>query len=172
MTLIYLNCENTFDSTDVRASIYDRNNAARHFDTTHEIKRSLSLVKSLFKGRNAPIWRQRDQTHLRLSGTDWLKRKLILYLIIVPVFAIIIGAKNWNYQILAQWKRSVSCFTRRAGFILNHDPKSNFLLDYRTLRTCYCGWNITIRIILLSFVLVILIEMSNKFSCGIWTWCL
>ena len=42
------------------------------FDTIHDILRSLSLVQSLPKGRNALIWRQREPTHMRLPGTDGL----------------------------------------------------------------------------------------------------
>ena len=58
--------------TVVRASIYDRNNAARPFGTIHNILRSLSLVESILKGRIAPIWCQREPTHMRLSGADGL----------------------------------------------------------------------------------------------------
>ena len=55
--LIFLNCESTCDLTDVPASIYDRKMDFRPFDTTHNILRCLSFVSSLFKDRNAPIWR-------------------------------------------------------------------------------------------------------------------
>ena len=76
----FLDSESTWDSTDVQAPIYDRKTAAKPFYTTHEIIRSLSLVQSLHKGRNAPLWRKREPTHVRLSGTDglndnfWLER--------------------------------------------------------------------------------------------------
>ena len=56
-----------------RCSMYDRKNAARPFDTIHDILRCLSLVQSLPKGRNALIWRQRMPTHMILSGTDRLR---------------------------------------------------------------------------------------------------
>ena len=39
----------------------------------HDNLRSLSLVQSLPKGRNARFWRQRMPTHMILSGTDWLR---------------------------------------------------------------------------------------------------
>ena len=45
------------DSTDIPASIYDRTIDARPFDTPNDILRCLSFVQSLFKDRNAPIWR-------------------------------------------------------------------------------------------------------------------
>ena len=38
-----------------RASIYDRKTAARRFDAIYDNLRSLSIVLSLFKGKNAPI---------------------------------------------------------------------------------------------------------------------
>ena len=65
-------CESTCDLTEVKASIYDRKYAARPFDSIHDILRCVSLVQSLQKGRNAPIWRKREPTHLRPSGTDRL----------------------------------------------------------------------------------------------------
>ena len=68
----FLNCESTCDLTDVPASIYDRKMDARPFDTIRDILRCLSLVQSLLKGRNAPIWRMRAPTHMRLSGTEGL----------------------------------------------------------------------------------------------------
>ena len=40
--LIILNFDSTFDLTDVPASIYDLKTATRHFDTIHDIPRSLS----------------------------------------------------------------------------------------------------------------------------------
>ena len=45
---------------------------ARPFATIHDILRFLSLVQSLLKGGNAPIWRNREPTHIRLSGSDRL----------------------------------------------------------------------------------------------------
>ena len=57
MALMFLNCESSSDSTDISASIYERKTAARPFDTIYDILRSLSLVQSLLKGRNALIWR-------------------------------------------------------------------------------------------------------------------
>ena len=38
--------------------------------------RSLSLAQSLLKGANAPIWRQWEPTHMRLSGTEGLTTHL------------------------------------------------------------------------------------------------
>ena len=70
----FLNCESTFDLTDVPALIYDRLKGARPFDTIHEILRCLSLVQTPPRGRNAPIW----DCHVRLSGTDRLKLPSIL----------------------------------------------------------------------------------------------
>ena len=43
----FLNCENTFDFTDVQAAIYDRKTVACRFTTINEILRSLSLAQSL-----------------------------------------------------------------------------------------------------------------------------
>ena len=54
------------------ALIYDRKMDARPSDTTHDILWWLSLVQSLFKGRNVPIWRKREPTQMKLSGTDRL----------------------------------------------------------------------------------------------------
>ena len=45
---------------------------ARPFDTINDILRCLSLVQSLYEDRNAPNWRKREPTHMRLSGTDKL----------------------------------------------------------------------------------------------------
>ena len=73
MAQTFLNCEKTCDWTDASASMYDRKAAARSFDIIHDILRSHSLVKSLLKGQNAPIWRQRAPMHMDLSGTDGLK---------------------------------------------------------------------------------------------------
>ena len=67
--------------------MYDRKNAARPFDTIHDILRSLSLVNSLLKGRNAPIWRKRVPTHMRLSVTDGLNG-LNAFLISCPIFQV------------------------------------------------------------------------------------
>ena len=47
--------------------------AARPFDNVQDALQLLRLVQSLLKGRNAPIWRQEEPTHMRLSGTDGLK---------------------------------------------------------------------------------------------------
>ena len=49
-----------------------RTPTVRHFETIQDILQSLSLVESLLKGRNAPIWLQRDPTHKRLSVTEGL----------------------------------------------------------------------------------------------------
>ena len=70
--LIFLNCERMCYLTDILAWNYDRKTDVRPFDTTFDILRCLSLVKSLVKGQNAPIWRIRKPTHMRLSGTDGL----------------------------------------------------------------------------------------------------
>ena len=69
--LIFLSCKSTCDLTDVPASIYEKMDA-RPFDPIHDVLRCLSLVQSLLKGRNAPIWRKREQTHMRLLETDRL----------------------------------------------------------------------------------------------------
>ena len=66
------NFESTYDLTDVPASIYGRKTAARRFDTTYTILRSFRLAQFLLKGRNASIWRQRELTHMRLSGIESL----------------------------------------------------------------------------------------------------
>ena len=71
--LIFSNCERTSDLTNVPASIYDRKVDTRPFDTIKFIVRCLSLVQSLLKGRNTPIWRKRKSTHMRPSGTDRLR---------------------------------------------------------------------------------------------------
>ena len=67
--LILFKCESTCDLTDFQASIYDRKIDARPFDTIHDILRCLSLVQFLLEDRNAPIWRKREPTHIRLSGS-------------------------------------------------------------------------------------------------------
>ena len=51
--MIFSNGARTCDLTDVPASNYDRKMDARPFDTIHDILSCLSLVQSLFKGRNA-----------------------------------------------------------------------------------------------------------------------
>ena len=53
-------------------SIYDIKMNAQPFDTIHDILRWLSLVQPLQEDRNAPIWRKREPTHMRLSRTDRL----------------------------------------------------------------------------------------------------
>ena len=58
--------------TDARGFIYYKETAARLFDTIQDILQPLSLAQSDLKGRNAPIWRQREPTHMRLSGTNGL----------------------------------------------------------------------------------------------------
>ena len=78
--LVFLNCERTCGLTDDPASIYDRKMDARPFDTFHDILRCLSLVKSLFKGRNAPILRKWEPTHMRLPGCILPKFILVYYL--------------------------------------------------------------------------------------------
>ena len=70
---VFLNCEITCVLTDIQASIYDRKTAAQPFETIDKILRCLSLV--LLKDRDAPIWRKRELTHLRRSGTDNSKAK-------------------------------------------------------------------------------------------------
>ena len=82
MLSIFLNSESAFDLIDVPGSIYDIKLTARRFDTINDILKSLSLAQSLLKGRNAPIWRQREPTHLRLSGTDGLKPKIMRQVLI------------------------------------------------------------------------------------------
>ena len=42
-------------------TIPNRKMDAPNFDTVHDILRCLSLVQSLLKGRNAPIWRIGNQ---------------------------------------------------------------------------------------------------------------
>ena len=61
------------DLTDVPASIYDRKMDTRFFDTIQDI-RYLSFVQSLLRGRNTSILREREPTHMRLSGTDRLSQ--------------------------------------------------------------------------------------------------
>ena len=68
----FFNWESTCKLTDVSDSIYDIKMDARPFDIIHDILRCLSLVQSLFEDRNAPIWRKREPTHMRLSGTEGL----------------------------------------------------------------------------------------------------
>ena len=60
------------DLTDVPASLHDRKTVARPFDTIHDILQCLSLVQSLLKDQNAPIWRKREPTRTGLSGSDGL----------------------------------------------------------------------------------------------------
>ena len=69
--------------TDVPTLIYDRKIAAWIFYTIHDIQRSLSLAKTLIKGRNAPIWRNWETTHMTLSGNDELH---VVFEILMPEF--------------------------------------------------------------------------------------
>ena len=64
--MIFLNCARACILTDVPASNYATKTDGRPFDTIHDILRCLSRVQSLLKGRNAPIWRKREHTHMRL----------------------------------------------------------------------------------------------------------
>ena len=64
----FFNCESSCDLPDNPSPIYDRKTASRRFDTTHIIIRSLSLLQSLLKGRNAQIWRQREPTFWEQAG--------------------------------------------------------------------------------------------------------
>ena len=57
IALIVLICQRTCDLTDVP------------FDTIHDILRCLSLAQSLLERWNSPIWRMRELTHIKLSGT-------------------------------------------------------------------------------------------------------
>ena len=70
--IIFLNCERISDLTDVPAKYYYRKTDARPFDAIHDLLRCLRLVQSLLIGRNAPIWRKRELTHMRLSGAEGL----------------------------------------------------------------------------------------------------
>ena len=72
---IFLNSESACNWTDFLASIFDRKMDARPFDTIHDI-RCLSLAQSLLKRRNTSIWRKREPTHMRLSGTGGLNKML------------------------------------------------------------------------------------------------
>ena len=76
MVLIFFNCEGTYDLTVVPAPIYYSKPMDRPFDTIRNVLKSLSHVQSLLKDRNAPICRQREPTHLRLSGTEGLTTKI------------------------------------------------------------------------------------------------
>ena len=71
--LHFLNCKRMSDLKGIPASNYDRKTDIQPFGTIRDIQRCLSLVHSLFKGRNAPIWCKWEPTHLRLSGTDGLR---------------------------------------------------------------------------------------------------
>ena len=71
-TFYFFNCESTCNLTDVQASIYDRKMDARPFDSILDILRCLSPVQSILEDQNAPIWRKREPTHMRLSRTDRL----------------------------------------------------------------------------------------------------
>ena len=70
--LIFYISDSTCDLTDVPASIYDRKTAARRFDIIDDLQRSLGLAQSFLKGRNASIWRKREQTLMILSDADGL----------------------------------------------------------------------------------------------------
>ena len=72
---ILFNSESTCNWRDFLASIFDRKMDARPFDTIHDI-RCLSLAQSLLKRRNTSIWRKREPTHMRLSGTGGLNKML------------------------------------------------------------------------------------------------
>ena len=52
--LIFFNCDSPGKLTDDSAYIYDRKTNARRFGTFNDIKRSLSVGRSLLKGRKAP----------------------------------------------------------------------------------------------------------------------
>ena len=64
---------------DVSASIYDLKMDSQFFDPTHDILRCLSLVQSIYEDRNAPRWEKREPTHMRLSGTDRLKKLVVSF---------------------------------------------------------------------------------------------
>ena len=117
-----------------RCSMYDWKNAARPFDTIHDILRSLSLVQSLPKGRNALIWRQRMPTHMILSGTDRLRHFWYIEiedwkLRLIPDFAL-----NWKLSRskTLPWenycKKTLKCATIGMFFV----KKSKRALEPRT----------------------------------------
>ena len=54
-----------------QTSIYYGKMDAR-FESIKDILRYLSPAQSLLKGYNTSLWRQREQTHMRLTGTDEL----------------------------------------------------------------------------------------------------
>ena len=117
-----------------RCSMYDRKNAARPFDTIHDILRSLSLVQSLPKGWNALIWRQPMPTHMILSGTDRLRHFWYIEiedwkLRLIPDFAL-----NWKLSRskTLPWenycKKTLKCATIGMFFV----KKSKRALEPRT----------------------------------------
>ena len=59
--MIVLDSKRMGDLTNVSALNYDRKTDARPFETIEGILRCLSLVQSLLKDRNAPIWRIGNQ---------------------------------------------------------------------------------------------------------------
>ena len=72
LSIDFFELERTGYLADVSVSNYDTKTDARPFDTINDILRCLSLVQSLLKGRNPPIWCWRAPTPMRLSGTDGL----------------------------------------------------------------------------------------------------
>ena len=72
----FLTCDSTCDLTDVPCSICDSLTAARRLDTIQNILRSLGLAQSFLKGWNSLIWRKREPTHTKLSGTNGLNAYL------------------------------------------------------------------------------------------------
>ena len=70
MAKTFLNCESTYDFTDVTPSIYDRKIAARPFGTIHGIQRCLSaFLLSMRPYRE--LYRDTLQEHQKIWRFAW-----------------------------------------------------------------------------------------------------
>ena len=99
---------------NVSASNYDRKTDVRHFDTIHDILRCIRLVQWLFIDRNAPIWRKREPTPMRLSGVDGLTYTRIFKKNTKHVWSRIRIICNPELKLLGQAVRSVRSLSNLA----------------------------------------------------------
>ena len=129
-----MNWESTCDLTDVSASICDKKRG-RPYDTVPDILLFLSLAQSLLKGQTAPIWCQRESTHITLSGTD--DKQSLIQICIPEIFLNLRSTdKNWKviYPVFFQ-----------ASLEIVADPLANeklfypewILSEYQVLFKCF-----------------------------------
>ena len=103
--LIVLNCSRTCDLTDVPASNNDRKTDARPLNTFHDILRFISrdFSVTVLKGRDAPIWRNLELTHIRLSGADGLRHSFSGCRCLLASLVMKKGSEifKWNLNLIA-----------------------------------------------------------------------